>query len=122
MYDEALKAAIESIEHCINARRQAPEGNKPRLSKKCEQLMRKAECIKMLQRKAADRARYGLHDGLTAPSPTGISQQSVLGVVRDIPVSTKKLTIKEETLLWKSSKINGHTFPPWESDPKPSEF
>ncbi|CAZ83891.1 unnamed protein product [Tuber melanosporum] len=116
-YDESLEAAIRSIEHCMKARLQAPDVDKPRLSEKCEQLIRKAEWIKKLQKKALERVQDGDHNP-PAPHPSS----SGIATGRKSLISTNKLTVKEQTLLWKSSKVNGLSYPPWESDPKPSEF
>lgn len=38
------------------------------------------------------------------------------------PLSMTKLSIKEETLLLKSSKVNNDIFPPWENLPGATEF
>ncbi|CUS08155.1 unnamed protein product [Tuber aestivum] len=120
-YDESLEAAINSIEHCMKARLHAPDANKPRLGEKCEQLIRKAECIKRLQKKALERAQNGDRDQTSAPPvPPPSDSGSTTG--RKSLICTDKLTVKEQTLLWKSSKVNGLTYPPWENDPKPSEF
>jgi len=120
-YDEALEAAIKSIEYCRKARLQAPDIDKSRLSEKCEQLIRKAEWIKKLQKKAPERAQNG--DRSLPSAPPVLSPSNSRGAAsRKSPIITNKLTVKEQTLLWKSSKVNGLTYPPWESDPKPSEF
>jgi len=120
-YDESLEAAIKSIEHCRKARLQAPDANKPRLSEKCEQLIRKAEWIKKLQKKALERAQNG-DRSLTSTLLVLPPSSSGSAASRKPPISTNKLTVKEQTLLWKSSKVNGLTYPPWERDPRPSEF
>ncbi|PWW79356.1 cysteine proteinase [Tuber magnatum] len=120
-YDESLEAAIKSIEHCMKARLQAPDVDKPRLGKKCEQLIRKAEWIKKLQKKALERALdEDRNPTSTPPAPSPSNSETATG--RKSLISTNKLTVKEQTLLWKSSKVNGLTYPPWESNPKPSEF
>jgi calpain-7 len=82
--------------------------------------MRKAEWIKKLEKKQAERKAKdrALLEAPTAPVESNIKAETN----RRPPVSTRKLTIREETLLLKSSKINGYVFVPWETPPAASEF
>lgn len=96
-YDDALKAAIEAVENCIKAREQAPTfADRQRLRTKIEELMAKAESIKKLQNTNNEGAGLNRVEAHKTP-----------------PTSLAKLTVKEETLLLKSSRVDNHVFPPW---------
>lgn len=54
-------------------------------------------------------------------------QSAILGGSNDTPrlrppVSTRKLTTREEIILLEGAKLNGFIFPPWVNAPKPEYF
>lgn len=49
------------------------------------------------------------------------SQPSKSSVLKD-PVSSRKLTTREEIILLEGAKLNGFVFPPWKTHPSPEEF
>jgi len=76
--------------------------DKKRLSKKCEDLIQKAESLKR-------------------PSP---ARESVKDVERrlKLPRQVRQIPTSEKTILYKNSRLHGNTFPPWESDPDDHYF
>lgn len=115
-YDDALKASIEAVEYCIKAQQQTQKATeKRRLRQKCEELMVKAENIKKLK-KSNDRV------GPSNPQPPHEGPQKKAEISRTPPISLAKLTVKEETLLLKSSRVNNNIFPPWKGPPSAVEF
>lgn len=105
----ALEAAIKAAELYLRARNQVPSPQeKQRLEKKCNQLLLKAERWK----KAAASAAAG---PVLSPAPPPSSPRAG-------PKAARQLSIREKTLLLKSSKIKGNKFPPWTAPPALEEF
>lgn len=103
---QALEAAIEAAEHYMKALKLASvPKDKQALDAKCKEWLSKAEKIKAAQ------------DWLTA-TPADKNGSPRL----QAPVSTRKLTTREEIILLEGAKLNGFIFPPWVSAPKPEEF
>ncbi|KAL7271784.1 cysteine protease [Rhizina undulata] len=142
-YEGALEAAIEALESYIKARRTAANAlDREKLGKKCEELMKKAEEVKKLDKQLREKGSSGRettaavttpHLTAAAPGLLPLAAPSLTAVpsklpkkppqlVAKVPSSTRSLTVKEETILLKSSKISGHIFPPWKTPPAPSEF
>ncbi|KAI0165806.1 PALB protein [Xylariaceae sp. FL1272] len=80
---------------------QTPQ-DKARLKKKCEQLIQTAEKLKKSAR----------------------STDSVADIERrlKLPPQVRKIPTSEKNILYRSSRLHGNTFPPWESDPEPDSF
>ena len=79
--------------------------DKHALDAKCKEWLTRAEKIK----ESKDwQAAARLHDR-TVPEPR-------------LPVSTRKLTTREEIILLEGAKLNGFIFPPWSSPPGSDEF
>lgn len=76
--------------------------------------MAKAENIKKLQNANSDGA------SLNNPQPSHEGFQRRVEISKTPPTSLAKLTVKEETLLLKSSRVDNNVFPPWK-DPLPIE-
>ncbi|XHF98226.1 hypothetical protein AWENTII_001791 [Aspergillus wentii] len=77
--------------------------DKQKLDAKCKELLTRAERIKETKNwksTAGDNNAPGLRT----------------------PVSTRKLTTREEIILLEGAKLNGFIFPPWVSSPSPEEF
>lgn len=73
--------------------------DKKSIDAKCRELLTTAEKIK----KSKDAFREG-------------------GKSVRVPVSSRRLTTREEIILLEGSKLNGFTFPPWVHPPDSSEF
>ncbi|RMD41595.1 hypothetical protein DV735_g3539, partial [Chaetothyriales sp. CBS 134920] len=96
----ALNAAIDSAELYMQALRLADTpAERKRLDAKCKELLHTAEQLKL----AADRA--------TTPA-----------CQKAHPVSTRKLTTREQIIILEGSKLNGFVFKPWNQPPVKDEF
>ncbi|KAI1369096.1 PALB protein [Xylaria arbuscula] len=76
--------------------------DKKRLNRKCEELILKAESLKKSSR----------------------ATDTVSTVERRlrIPRQTRQIPTSEKNIIYRNSRLHGHTFPPWEADPDPSDF
>ncbi|KAI1816022.1 PALB protein [Poronia punctata] len=100
---EALNHIIAAAECYMEAMKQASNpSDKKRLSKKCEELIRRAESLKR-------------------PGP---ARESVSDVEKrlKLPRQVREIPTSEKTILYRNSRLHGNTFPPWEADPDPSFF
>ena len=85
----------------MKAVKEAPTAaEKSRLKAKCRDLIAQAETLKTAGPTAAPPK---------APKPRG-------------PRQSRELPTAEKTILWRSSKLHGSVFPPWEADPDPAVF
>lgn len=100
-----LEAAIKAAEFYMQALRLADNSeDKKRLDAKTKDLIDKAEQIKKSREDG---------NGTT----TNVSRSRI-----QHPVSSRKLTTRENIILLEGSKLNGALFKPWASTPLPSEF
>jgi hypothetical protein len=101
---EALNHAIAAAEHYMKAAKESTSPvDKKRLNKKCQDLVLKAESLKMSSR-------------VTTDSVSNVERRLKLPrQVRQIPTS-------EKSMLYRNSRLHGNIFPPWESDPDPACF
>ncbi|KAG6364425.1 hypothetical protein INS49_006026 [Diaporthe citri] len=98
---EAFKNAIQAAELYMKAVKEAPTAaEKSRLKARCRDLIAQAETLKTSGPTAAPPK---------APKPRG-------------PRQSRELPTAEKTILWRSSKLHGSVFPPWEADPDPAVF
>jgi hypothetical protein len=94
-----LKATLASVDLYMRALRIAETSqDRQRLNLKCKNLITQAEGLRLQKDAAKKRA------------------------LSDPPVSTRKLTTRENIILLEGSKLNGHLFRQWEKDPKEDEF
>lgn len=99
---EAFKNAIQAAELYMKAVKEAATAaEKSRLKGKCRDLIAQAETLKTSGPTAARPPK--------APKPRG-------------PRQSRELPTAEKTILWRSSKLHGSVFPPWEADPDPAVF
>lgn len=84
----------------MKALRQASEADKARISRKCNQLIVKAEEIKK-----------------SSTWPPANSD-----TFSRVPVSERRLSKHEELIILEGSRLHGFTFPPWTSEPDDSVF
>lgn len=99
---EAFKNAIQAAELYMKAVKDAPTAaEKSRLKAKCRDLIALAETLKTSSGPTAAPPK--------APKPRG-------------PRQSRELPTAEKTILWRSSKLHGSVFPPWEADPDPAVF
>ncbi|KAI3336781.1 PALB protein [Xylariaceae sp. AK1471] len=100
---EALDHTIAAAELYMEAAKQSTSPvDKKRMNRKCEELIRKAESLKRSSR--------------VTDSISNVERRLKLPrQVRQIPTS-------EKNILYRSSRLHGNTFPPWESDPDPVCF
>ncbi|KKK23966.1 hypothetical protein ARAM_005369 [Aspergillus rambellii] len=103
---QALEAAIDAAEHYMKALTLTTvQKDKLTLDAKCKEWLTRAEKIK----EAKDwRSAAHIHDNRSSGSRS--------------PISTRKLTTREEIILLEGAKLNGFIFPPWNDVPKPDEF
>ncbi|KAL1884683.1 cysteine protease [Paecilomyces lecythidis] len=103
---QALEAAIDAAEHYMRALKLTNTArDKQKLDAKCKELLEKAEKIK---------------DAKNWQQAAGIGDHNILKLTE--PVSTRKLTTREEIILLEGAKLNGFLFPPWTTAPDPEEF
>lgn len=88
------------------------ENDRLRLRKKCEGLLRRAEAAKAILRGSSSSA--GGQDA-TRVQPAAKAKTTVSNPI-------DQLSTKEKVILLRSSKVNGFTFPPWQSTPDLVEF
>lgn len=102
--NRALEAAIDAAEHYMKALRLATvPKDRQSLDTKCKELLTRAEKIK----KSKD------------AQPAGAGDRNL---TRREPVSSRKLTTREEIILLEGAKLHGFIFPPWTCAPDPEEF
>lgn len=103
---QALEAAIDAAEHYMRALKLTNTArDKQKLDAKCKELLEKAEKIK---------------DAKNWQQAAGIGDHNILKLTE--PLSTRKLTTREEIILLEGAKLNGFLFPPWTTAPDPEEF
>ncbi|KAF7585807.1 cysteine protease [Aspergillus hancockii] len=100
---QALEAAIDAAEHYMKALKLATVSkDKHTLDTKCKEWLTRAEKIK----ESNDwRSAARLHT-----------------LEPRWPVTTRKLTTREEIILLEGAKLNGFIFPPWSHSPNSDEF
>ncbi|KAI0117524.1 cysteine proteinase [Hypoxylon sp. NC0597] len=100
---EALDHAIAAAEFYMKAAQAAgsPE-EKSRLTKKCQFLISKAECLKK--------------SGQTGGGVAAVEKRLKL------PRQARQIPKSEQAILLRSSKLHGNVYLPWESDVDPEEF
>ncbi|KAI5808774.1 hypothetical protein DFH27DRAFT_509806 [Peziza echinospora] len=122
---EALQAAIHAVSLLMKARAQADldPGEKRRLTAKAREIMSRAEAIKkkILEQTEAAMASVTLDDRPIQPSAAPVATTPSHQILK-VPKCKRPLTVKDKTILLKSSRLSGLAFPPWEADPLPSEF
>lgn len=103
---QALEAAIDAAECYMKALKLAStKEDKHHLDLKCKEWITRAEQIKKAKTwQPAARADARRRSRLTEP------------------VSTRKLSTREEIILLEGAKLNGFIFPPWTTPPDPEEF
>ncbi|KAI0526608.1 PALB protein [Xylaria bambusicola] len=100
---EALDHAIAAAELYMKAAQQSNSPlDKKRLNRKCEEMVLKAESLKK-------------------PSRTADSVSSVKTRLK-VPRQVRQIPASEEIILYRNSRLHGHTFPPWDADPDPTYF
>jgi len=110
----ALDSCIRAAELYIQARHEAATpAERDALERRCADVLAKAERWKAAARSTSDAGTKTTH----AASPPPYTPKK-----RPPPESTSKLSVKEETLLLRSSKINGGIYPPWKANPELAEF
>lgn len=99
----SLQATIEAAELYMRALKLTDStSDRKRLDTKCKELITKAESLKAKK------------DG----NSNGVKEMPLLVP----PISTRKLTTRENIILLQDSKLNGFIFKPWDKEPSPSEF
>lgn len=94
--------------------------DKQTLDAKCKEWLTRAEKIKEAKNWQPTTATTTAAT-TTTTATTGVEGLSTLA--RSLPpVSTRKLTTREEIILLESAKLNGFIFPPWTNAPKLDEF
>jgi hypothetical protein len=115
-------------------KRAQKSADKKKLQQKREEFTAGAENIQALRKGRG--SGNGSSDGAmkaNSPTPLPVSQameatksqdglQKRTDAIKTPPLSMTKLSVKEQTLLLKSSKVNNDIFPPWENLPGATEF
>jgi calpain-7 len=83
------------------------ENERKRLKLKCVKLLGRAEEIKQMK---------------TWSKPSMVDEFSTAPKLLKVPVSTRKLSPREEIILLEGSKLHGSIFPAWRSHPDDSLF
>ncbi|KAK5204878.1 cysteine protease [Exophiala xenobiotica] len=101
-----LEATIKSAELYLQALRLVDKpSDRKRLDAKCKELLGQAEKLKQRQ----DR----LPKSISKPQPKEALK---------VPLSSRKLTTRENIIILEGSKLNGFIFKPWTSAPSADEF
>ncbi|KAI5789233.1 hypothetical protein FPQ18DRAFT_367960 [Pyronema domesticum] len=118
-YKDALTTAITAAELYMKARVSASSSvEKQRLDRKCNAVLKKAELWKS---SAANSAPPGSSNSSTSSAAVVEAEtQRAKPTQRPPPRMTNKLSVKENLILLKSSKINGNIFPPWDDSKPPT--
>ncbi|KAI9849711.1 MAG: cysteine protease [Sclerophora amabilis] len=88
---------------------------KRQLKAKCQMLLKHAEQTKKAQE--AEQGRSAVGNALTGRITPPEDAKPIHPLL-----SNRKLSTREKIILLEGSKLNGFTFPPWESPPNPREF
>ena len=100
---EALDHAIAAAELYMKAAKHSVNSvDKKRLNRKCEELILKAESLKRSSR---------------TTNNVSISERKLR-----VPRQARQIPTSEKNILYRNSRLHGHTFPPWEADPDPTYF
>ena len=114
--DEALDIAIKAAETAMQALKLAKDPReRTQLSTRANQLLREAERIK-----TDTNWRPAIQSSPTANA--GGKHNGVKSRARNEPLSTRKMSTREQKLLLQASFLNGFKFPPWTTPPKIDEF
>lgn len=114
--NKALKTAIEAAEHCMRDLRAAiNEEERIRLDKKCRELLREAERLKLSTRRDS-------HGDEVKRTLSGRDSSSKINSKLKEPLSSRQLSTREQIIILEGSKLNGFIFPPWKCPPDPDEF
>jgi len=84
---------------------------KKKIENNCHQLLDQAE-----------RLRSGSGSSTSTDPSDGVASAKINRTGLSIPIPTRQLTTREHIILLLGSKLHGSIFPPWKSDPEPSEF
>lgn len=91
------------------------DATKRQLNRKCRDLLGKAEQIK-----AAETCLQYVNGEGSGCSITNSKSNAALKLKEPLP--KRNLSIREQIILLKGSKLYGSLFPPWASPPSPLEF
>jgi hypothetical protein len=101
-----LEATIKSAELYLQALRLVDKpSDRKRLDVKCKELLGQAEKLKQRQ--------DGFSKSISKPQPKEALK---------VPLSSRKLTTRENIIILEGSKLNGFIFKPWTSAPSADEF
>lgn len=101
-----LEATIRSAELYLQALRLVDKpSDRKRLDAKCKELLAQAEQLKIKQDSPVK--------SVASKSPTDVSS---------IPVSTRKLTTRENIIILEGSRLNRSIFKPWTGAPSADDF
>ncbi len=101
-----LEAAIKSAELYLQALRLVDKpSDRKRLDAKCKELLGQAEKLKQRQ------------DGSSKPVSMVLQKEKLR-----VPLSSRKLSTRENIIILEGSKLNGFIFKPWTSAPSADEF
>lgn len=92
-----------------------PDDDKEKLGQTCRTLLDRAELIKATGQWKSKAPDMGSNPHPRDPSPP-------LQVKLKEPISTRKLSTREQIILLEGSKLHGFAFWPWKSDPLATEF
>lgn len=118
-YKDAVNSAVKAIELYITARQESRDAaEKILLNKRCAELLARAERWKKGKENTETEMelKKNIPHSMSLPSPTAHNWK------RSCPKPTKKITVKETTILLKSSKINGGVFLPWQALPTSKDY
>ncbi len=102
---EDLSLLVGSSELLMKALQSAADkGDKIRLKKKCEVLLRRAESLKATLKSSPTHLR----------GEDGSQMRPAAKVETEMPSQVSQLSTREQVILLRSSKVNGFTFPPWQ--------
>ncbi|KAI9809684.1 MAG: hypothetical protein M1825_000116 [Sarcosagium campestre] len=116
---QALETAIAVAEWYMQALKLAESDDKRRkFKRKCRTYLERAEQIKL----AAAWPPPALNGSLSGGELPLNGNAHRVQLEDTTPRSSRILTTREKLILLKNSKLNGHVFPEWQSEPSPDEF
>ena len=114
-WNDAYTATLDATELCLQALKLSADAHeKQLLDEKCRKLLDQAERLKTSEEGPPIRnGSLGIR---------GHNFKDVSTKPLKQPISTRKLSTREQIILLQGSKLHGCIFPPWKDPPAPEEF
>lgn len=121
---EKLRLCIAAAQKCLQASKTASPPEQAGLRRQAQTLISQAEQLKRQTSKSPSTTTINT-ESLTKALPALIEKNQPPSydlLTLSGPAQSRRLPVSEQKILWLSSRVNGHTFPPWTRMPELLDF